>query len=270
MFVLSHLAWFVLSPDNLLLLAATAGAAGFVWKRLRRLKPLLPVSLGLQMLLAFTPLGEWTLVPLENRFTRPDALPPNVAGVILLGGAQDTAVSSARKTPALTGADPLLAFADLAKRLPKAALYFSGGVGKLVDDRWTESDVMAKVLPSLGVDPARVVFENASRSTLENARNLARIIKPEKHPGDVYLLVTFARHTPRSVAAFQSSGFQVIPWPSGWLSEGGFAVRPPGRFGPGLGRFTAALHEWIGLCYYRLSGATDVLFPGPTNKASTP
>ncbi len=94
-FVLSKLFWLVLQPSNLLALGLLVTVL-LNWRRL---------ALGLIAVLALVvvlPVGLWLQRPLEDRFERPAELPQAVAGIIVLGGAQDQDVTAARGTLALS------------------------------------------------------------------------------------------------------------------------------------------------------------------------
>ena len=63
----------------------------------------------------------------------------------------------------------------------------------------------------LGVDPARIIVEDQSRNTEENARFTAAIVHPE--PKQRWLLVTSAFHMPRAIGVFEKAGFDVVADP---------------------------------------------------------
>jgi uncharacterized SAM-binding protein YcdF (DUF218 family) len=81
--------------------------------------------------------------------------------------------------------------------------------------------------------------------------------------GENWVVVTSAAHLPRTMACFQAAGWNVIPQPADY--QGLVAAWEPGsyRVADNLSRLDVALHEWIGLGYYRVTGRTRVLFPGP-------
>ena len=82
-------------------------------------------------------------------------------------------------------------------------------------------------------------------------------------PGERWLLVTSAYHMPRAMAAFRAAGFPVEAYPVDWRTRGPIdAVQPFGSLGEGLRRTDTAVHEWVGLLAYRLTGRTAELFPG--------
>jgi uncharacterized SAM-binding protein YcdF (DUF218 family) len=117
-------------------------------------------------------------------------------------------------------------------------------------------------LEALGVAHNRITAEEQSRNTIENAVFSRLVAQPK--PGERWLLVTSAYHMPRAVAAFRAAGFPVEAYPVDWRTRGPIdALTPFGSLSDGLQRTDAAVHEWIGLLAYRLSGRTKELFPAP-------
>jgi len=122
--------------------------------------------------------------------------------------------------------------------------------------------VALKLLERLGVAPGRVVTEDRSRNTWENAVFSRRIAMPKL--GERWLLVTSAYHMPRAVGVFQKAGFVVEAYPVDWRTRGTRdLLRPSATVGDGLRRTDTAVREWSGLLIYWLSGKSSELFPGP-------
>jgi uncharacterized SAM-binding protein YcdF (DUF218 family) len=70
---------------------------------------------------------------------------------------------------------------------------------------------------------------------------------------------------PRAVGAFRRASFPVIPYPVGYTTSGlpddYWAIRLEAS--TNLVRVDVAVHEWLGLIAYWLTGRTDALVPGP-------
>ncbi|MEK7245144.1 MAG: YdcF family protein, partial [Pseudomonadota bacterium] len=208
------------------------------------------------------PAGRSALLALENRFPAVTELPARIDGAVVLGGMVDPFVTRARGQLALGGAvERLFALAEIGRRHPQAALVFSGGSGVLGRQDATEAEALRPHLAAFGLDPARVVFENRSRNTHENAVLTRALVQPR--PGETWVLVTSAFHMPRAVGAFRHAGWTVVPYPVDYQLE----PDPPSGWGfdflGGMSALRAALHEWSGLVAYRLAGKTDALFPAP-------
>jgi len=112
------------------------------------------------------------------------------------------------------------------------------------------------------VAPERIVLENDSRTTEENASLTMRLVAPK--PGERWLLVTSAWHMPRSIGVFRKAGFDVEAYPVDWRTRGWIdASETFDTVSAGLARADIAMHEWVGLVSYRLAGRTGELLPGP-------
>jgi len=138
----------------------------------------------------------------------------------------------------------------------------SGGTGTLMLDGEGDADTAPRLFAALGVDPARLILENRSRNTYENALFARELASPQ--PGETWLLVTSAFHMPRSVGLFRAVGFDVVPWPVDYRTSG---VEGIGLFrdnpADSLQTATMAVREWIGLVAYRAAGRIDQILPGP-------
>lgn len=260
-FFLGKIAWFVLKPSNLLILGAAFGLllrllGSRFWSRL-----LVGGALALMLAAAVLPFGAWLLAPLENRFPAP-ALPERVDGVVVLGGAIEPALSADRNMLALNGnAERLVALADLARRYPEAKLVFTGGSGDIGHPEAREGDWLGPFLDAAGIARSRVTVERDSRNTIENARLSKILAQPQA--GQVWLLVTSARHMPRAAGVFRKEGWAVIPYPVDYRTPRGVGTWTGFDFARGLAGIDAAAYEWIGLVYYRFTSRIDAWFPGP-------
>ena len=125
-----------------------------------------------------------------------------------------------------------------------------------------DADTAVRFFAAFGIPRERLIVENKSRNTAENAEFSKELAAPK--PGENWLLVTSAFHMPRSVGLFRKVGFPVIPWPVDYRTSGTEGI---GLFrdnaADALQNTTMAVREWIGLAGYWLSGRIDRLFPGP-------
>ncbi|MBO0763667.1 MAG: YdcF family protein [Hyphomicrobiaceae bacterium] len=263
-FLLAKVLWFLLQPSSLMIAAVMAGAAlaATRWCRLGR-KLLWSGSLAL-LICGLTPLGDVLIRPLETRFPRP-ALTPEmpVAGIIVLGGAEDGHADGSPQLAALNeAAERYTEAVALVRRLPAARLVFSGGSGAVLAASAPEAETAARLFEALGVPRERITLEPASRDTYENALFTARILNPK--PGERWLLVTSAWHMPRAIGCFRRAGFTIEAWPVDY--------RTPGRLQPlrfhssmpeGLRRIDFIAKEYLGLVIYYLAGRTEELLPAP-------
>ena len=215
-------------------------------------------------LLAFAvlPIGPALLFPLETRFPPPKALPARVDGIIVLGGSVSSALSKTYGETVFSSSPArLLAGVELARHYAKAKLAILGGEGSLFPVGLAESRASRKFVEKEGIARSRIILEESSRNTRENALFGKKLLRPQ--PGEKWILVTSAYHMPRAVACFRAVDWPVIPFPVGFKVDPATSFRPGFALARGLTLGTLALHEWVGLLAYRLFGWTDELFPAP-------
>jgi uncharacterized SAM-binding protein YcdF (DUF218 family) len=262
-FYISKIFWFFVQPLNLALFLLLGGwLLAIVDRRwLARIASFLAVLI--LALSSWTSIGAMMLNPLEERFQRPAALPEKIDGIVVLGGGLEGAINLARHGYELNnGGDRFVETAVLARRFPDAKLLISGGVGTLLLEGEGDAATAVRFFAVFGIPQERLILENESRNTAENAAFSLKLAAPK--PGENWILVTSAFHMPRSVGLFRKVGFAVIPWPvdyrtSGTEGVGLFRDNPTDS----LQNTTTALREWIGLVGYWLSGRIDTVFPGP-------
>ena len=214
--------------------------------------------LGGILLLSIAPVGEWLVSPLEDRFPRPSALPTGISGILVLAGGEDTRITASRGIASLNGAgDRLVEAASLAQAYPNMPILFSGG-GTATSESENHALAARLILGGLGLDSARIVYEDESRTTAESAVLARRFV----HDTSGWLLLTSASHMPRAVGAFRAQGWDVIAFPVDYRT-GGSTVWGGFNFVYSAGMLSMAIHEWGGLIWYRLSGRSSSLFPSP-------
>ncbi|MDQ1710452.1 MAG: hypothetical protein QOG49_1837, partial [Frankiaceae bacterium] len=211
-FLFGKAVWAVVQPGNLLLLCLLAGVIFFLASRGRRGRILVGLSALGFLLLAVAPIGPAMLLALEQRLPRPAALPERIDGILVLGGAVDPALSlSYGETVFNSAVARVLAGIALARRHPEAKLALIGGEGGFVPVGLAESRATFGLVIEQGIAPERVLLEERSRSTHENALYAKELIRPA--PGTTWILITSAYHMPRSIASFDGVGWPVIPYP---------------------------------------------------------
>ncbi|MBA5777970.1 YdcF family protein [Stappia sp. F7233] len=260
---LAKLGFFLLRPSNFLVLLLVAGLC-LLPVGLRRfgLTAIAVAALGL-FVGGFSPLANWLMLPLEERFPTPHSLPERIDGIVMLGGAIDTLSSAGRSFPGIERpAERVMVIPRLAARFPEARILLSGGTAGREPDEG-EAAIARRLLVEFGVDPARIEIEGRSLDTWQNANESHALAKPK--PGETWLLVTSAAHMPRAVGTFRKAGWEtIIAYPVDWETSG-----PQDRArwfrsaSMGLTRLDQAVREWIGLAAYWLSGRSSAIFPAP-------
>ena len=263
-FSLSKTFWFFAQPSGLLLVMLIAGALLAYRGRSKAARRLLATSAALLLLGGLLPLSNWLILPLEQRFTRPELGSGPVAGIVVLGGAEDARIALDRGTHALNEAGERFTEAmALARRYPEAKVAFTGGSIEIVGAAKVGAAAAQAMFRDLGLgDGERLILETKARDTWENATLTKALVEPKA--GERWLLVTSAWHMPRAMGVFRKAGFAVEPWPVDYRTAGTWdAARMFDAPADGLKRLDTVMREWIGLASYRLSGRTDALFPGP-------
>ena len=121
----------------------------------------------------------------------------------------------------------------------------------------SEAELMARVLRDDFNAPARWV-EVGSNNTAQNARYSAAILR-RAGIGHI-LLVTDALHMPRSARVFTQAGLAVTAAPTNYLGQGALIAADFIPGGGGLSDSHYAMHEWLGLLWYRMTHQQDMMF----------
>jgi uncharacterized SAM-binding protein YcdF (DUF218 family) len=249
------MAW-LLSPLSWLLFALAL--APLAWC-LRVRRPWLIVVCGLLAVIAMvamTPLVANALGRLlERSVSAPhacDESPPSVA--VVLGGGVDG-------TPRNRTDFAVLNLASR-RRVDRAVAWWREGEGRtlvMVGGRLRHgnasgAELLAAYARMLGVPDEAVRLETHSRDTWGNARNTARL---QPHLPRRIVLVTSLIHMPRAQATFAEAGFEVCPLGTDVRS---LSPRLPWAMIPrtsALNNTEMAIHEWVGLAYYRWRGRRE-------------
>jgi uncharacterized SAM-binding protein YcdF (DUF218 family) len=218
----------------------------------------LVVGAGLFLASALLPVGDWLLQSLERRFPALGAC--RYDGVILLGGALGPVeVNGALEEQLNHAADRVHYAAALARQNPDAPVLISGGLVFPRAGARSEAEVSADLLVQLGVPREQLLLETTSRTTLENANNLAdQDMTGERR----WALVTSAFHMPRAIGVFRKAGANVVAGPTDWRIDEGEPFLS-WSVSSRLTNLDLAVKEYLGLAGYRIAGRTDELFPSP-------
>lgn len=250
-------------PSTFLIGIGLLGAILLLTRFARFGRRLMVASLLLLAICGFSPLANFVLYPLEQRFPKWDASRGEPDGIIVLGGPLEADLSAAHGVPVISGAaDRIIGAATLAHRYPNARLVYTGGSPNLVSNDAKEADYATALFQGLGISKSRLTMERQSRNTRENAEFSREIVKPK--PGERWLLVTSAFHMPRSIGLFRKAGFPVEAYPVDWkvgTKEDLFKYYVTAN--DGLQLVDIGVREWLGLIAYRIAGHTDALFPEP-------
>jgi uncharacterized SAM-binding protein YcdF (DUF218 family) len=232
---------FLLPPLNGLLFIVVG------WLAIRRMprlaRPLVGAGLLLLWVQALPVVGNALLRGLEGE-PLDMARAGEAQAIVVLGGGRH------RQAPEYGGdtvSEPSLARLRYAAKLHRETglpILVTGGAPD--GGRISEGEAMRRVLAEEFGVPVRWA-EEASINTRENAKLSAELLKQDGITR--ILLVTHAWHMQRAERVFLATGLAVLPAPTL------FQRRPttPLDFLPqGYGKARTALHEWIGILWYRL------------------
>jgi uncharacterized SAM-binding protein YcdF (DUF218 family) len=262
-FILSKILGFFANPSNLVILCGLVGVGLLATRWARAGRRLMAASLVTLAVMGFSPLGNALLIPLEQRFPPWDPARGAPDGIVVLGGGIKPDVSAARDDVVLSEAGArITGGVALARRYPQARIIYSGGSGALIYREGSEAALAVQIFESLGIPHSRIMAEEQSRNTVENAVFSMLIAMPQ--PGERWLLVTSGYHMPRAFGTFRRAGFAVEAYPVDWRTRGLVdALRPFPGLTEGLERTDIAVREWVGLFMYWATGRSSSLFPGP-------
>lgn len=259
MFAVFKLAAAFVSPP-LLIFLGLSGAVILLWRqRLLWGRYLLVLTLIFYYLLAIPPVAYVLTVALEEDFT-----PVNLAGalentsviVVLAGGANGP--TKGHSFAELSGASwrrwwrGIELYRQFEGRLP---LLYSGGSGDPFHPFTGEAALARSYAVASGVVEDHVWIESDSRTTWESAFAVKSFLDerfPEREQHRV-ILVTSARHMPRSLAMMRRVGIEALPAPADFsAADWRWSLA---SFLPNADSFSssvASLHEWLGLAAYSI------------------
>jgi uncharacterized SAM-binding protein YcdF (DUF218 family) len=263
LFIASKVLGFFTTPSNSIVAIALIGLVLMRSKRAAHAGRRLAAA-AIVLLLSFgvLPLGRLLLAPLEVQFPPWDPGRGTPDGIVVLGGAIGPEAGDRPNSGLNEAAERITATASLARQYPAAKILLSGGDFLRTRGRESEAHMAGALLESLGIPERRLMLEDQSRTTAENAAYSLQLAAPK--PGERWLLVTSAWHMPRAVGAFRKAGFPVEAYPVDYRTPGGVGLWIPfGSVSTGLRRTDTAVREWFGLVTYWLTGRSAALFPGP-------
>ncbi|MHB9878797.1 YdcF family protein [Pacificimonas sp. ICDLI1SI03] len=209
-------------------------------------KTSLAAAATLFLLFGLLPTGEVLVRLLEDRFEQPAFL-PQVDRILVLAGGEDS-FASARTGQVEFGVhgDRSVAAGLLAKRHPSAKLYIAG-YGRMGKLPTSDTRISARYWAESGIAAERIIEVEGTSDSCANLSGYAAAA-----PSGPVVLVTSAFHMPRAMACARSAGVNAIPYPVDVQVGSQIQWRP--QIERNLSLLDLALHEWIGLVWYRVHG----------------
>lgn len=250
-FILSKLFWLVAVPSHVVLWLALATVVLLVAGYRRAGERCAVATALLFILIGLLPTWQLLAWPLENHYPQP-VWPHHVDGIVVLGGGVGSAMLASRGAPTADAGIVRIIWAyRLARRFPHARVIFSGGAGSLAGGDIPDTVGARMLFSAMGLDPKRLTLESKSRNTYQNLVYSRRLARPK--PGEVWMLATSALHMPRAMDVARRIGWTMRPWPTDYDTlrhQTNWSFDIPGN----LGMTDKAVHEWIGLAVYWITG----------------
>lgn len=204
--------------------------------------------------LAIVPYGVSCLLTIGYHQLRAADVPAGRNAIVVFGGG-DRLIQGWTDTLTVTTpveAERVLEAARVFRLIAPDWIISSGGRVIENDPGAPSAATMKDELVRLGVPADRIVLEDRSRSTYENAAFVAPLLKSLRIEHTV--LVTSGSHMRRAIGVLRSAGIDAIPAvaPSGELPTGRFVWIVPTRIG--LEWSGSLAHEVAGIPYYWLRG----------------
>lgn len=228
-------------------------AVGFLISLLRGKKRssqiILPVTFLVLYIVSVSPVSNALCYILEKEY-----LLHNNAGVnhfdvvVVLGGGVSDNKYLQETIPSNRTASRLLYAVQVFRKTGARYLVCAGkGFGRI-----SEAEVMANAAERLGISPTSIKIDPDSKDTWEHAEDLNKMFQDKS----VRIgLVTLAYHMKRSEREFRKYFSQVIPLPSDYLySSSSLSIITFLPRSDNLYKFSTALHEMIGVAWYRIKG----------------
>ena len=244
-FITNLVSAFLLPPLNLLL----ATLAGLLITRSHpRLGRMLLVGSFALLWLCFTPyFAEGVLHLLEGQSKAVDTQAQSADAIVVLGGGTYFSAPEYGADTVGNGTLARLRYAAKLQHETGKPILVTGG--KPLGNNLSEAQQMKSVLEQEFKTPVRWT-EDVSDNTLENARYSYQLL--QKAGIKRIYLVTHAWHMPRSILAFQSAGFDVVPAPTAFTTRYRTDLLSFIPNAGALGSSWVFMHEAIGLLWYRL------------------
>ncbi len=239
---------FVIPPGLFVLILLAAAVVQL--RRRRRASGLFCLFVGLMIWAAATiPAADWLAAGLEKG----QAIEPRPQGdvIVMLGGAVYPGVRdmSGSGAPGPGTMERLVTTARLQRRLGVPIIVSGGAV---TPGGASSAAIGKRFLADLGIPAEMIITEERSRDTFDNAQYTHEIcrLKGFRRP----LLVTTGLHMPRALFCFARAGLKVAPYPCGLVAWENRPVHWTHYLptAANLELTAAALHERLGLLYYRL------------------
>ena len=247
MFILKKILTPFLLPPGFFIISLIFTGAWFLHKRKWKAGIVILIFGCFAWALSIAPVSDAMIRGLESKYSIPKDIEGDV--IILLGrGVRDKAPDlSGLGVPSDSYFTRIVTAVRLQKRL-HIPIIVSGT--ETLEYNGAADHIVKRFLMDLGVSDKKIILEDKSRDTFENAKFAQKICARLGFTNPV--LVTSAYHLKRAVMSFEKVGLKVLPFPAGFKSWQGKQYRwnsyLPGNFSTA----SIAIKEYLGLIFYKI------------------
>lgn len=188
--------------------------------------------------------GNLLMRPLENKYRPPAQINGDVLIVLGGGATLDTPNLSGKGHLSSIAANRLLTCIQLYHQLHLPIIVSGGQVYKTTG---CEARIARQILLDAGVPDDRILIEDESLNTTENAENVKKILS--RHNFCRPILITSAFHLPRAVRQFEKINVDITPYPADYHTNVSFrfSFRQLVPSSDALNDVSLVLKEYLGL-----------------------
>ena len=256
-FVLSKIIAFFIMPINFLFVMTLIWwlSAG-MFKRPKLAKFMGSFTIVGWLVVGYYPVPDYLLSQLENAYPQATVDYTELTGVIVLGGAEGKGVIADGRNEVVLrrAAERLTEAVEAHKNNPSLKVLYTGFSGSVFHKGWSGAKIANKFLLEQGVAADKIILEERSRNTFENAVFSKTYLEQAGNEGN-WGLITSAAHMNRSMKIFEKVGLgkRVTAIPVDYETSG---QTDWWRFDlkDGNDLWRNYLHETIGTLVYRLTG----------------
>jgi uncharacterized SAM-binding protein YcdF (DUF218 family) len=217
-----------------------------LWKKQR-------IAAGMQIVTALmiwvfstVPFSDFLMKGLEAEYRIPHLLQ---CDVILLPGGGSLAEAPEFSGKGHPGSESMMRITAAYRifRKTHAPILVSGGP---VYGGTSDAVIFARILTDMGVPPEKIIQENESRDTSENALFTAKIIRKKRFRNPV--LVTSGFHIKRAMLLFRKAGITAAPFPAGYNYSFSSSYSWADFLPLSMNGSSLAIKEYLGLLFYTI------------------
>lgn len=216
----------------------------YMYKRQRSLTKILGLFTLVFYVSAISLVSDRLIGSLERVYPVPAAAAGDV--IVMLGGGATLDTPNVNGRGHLSGfaANRLLTSAQLYQKL-NVPIIISGG--KVLETTGCEAEISKAILIGLGIPEDKIILEDKSLNTTENALFTKQIL--ERRGFSKPVLVTSAFHMERSVLQFEKAQIAVLPYPTDYQAnlENRFELHQLWPSASALLNTSLALKEYVGI-----------------------